>query len=138
MELAAALHHVGLRAQKTAKFAGARPGVLKDLEPEEGAVTVGYVAAPVPLLAVPLLAGAAGEAVDARTLSFLLARSLAEKEEDEERRGGRWRRRSTRSACPGRLAADCRGARGMAAVDGLRPFCDGWWEEAEEEEEEET
>ena len=39
-----------------------------------------------PLLAVPLLAGAAGEAVDARTLRFLLARSLAEKKEEEQRK----------------------------------------------------
>ena len=45
---------------------------------------VGYVAAPVPLLTVLLLAGAAGEAVEARTLSFLLARSLAEKKKEEE------------------------------------------------------
>ena len=50
-------------------------------EEYSGAVTVGYVAAPVPLLAEPLLAGAAGEAVDARTLRFLVARSLAEKED---------------------------------------------------------
>ena len=55
-------------------------------EPQGGAVTVGYVAAPVPLLAVPLLAGAAGEAVDDRTLRFLLARSLAEEEEEEQRK----------------------------------------------------
>ena len=39
-----------------------------------------------PLLAVPLLAGTAGEAVDARTLRFLLARPLAEKEVEEEQR----------------------------------------------------
>ena len=39
-----------------------------------------------PLLAVPLLAGAAGEAVDDRTLRFLFGRSLAEKEEEEKRR----------------------------------------------------
>ena len=94
MELAAALHHsrdvglglyAGLRAQKTAST-GQRPGVLTEPEPQGVAVTVGYVAAPVPLLAVPLLAGAAGEAVDDRTLRFLLGRSLAEKEEEEKRR----------------------------------------------------
>ena len=51
----------------------------------EGAVTVGYVAAPVPLLAVPLLASAAGEAVGDRTFCFLLGWSLAEKEEEQRR-----------------------------------------------------
>ena len=51
-----------------------------------GAVTVGYVAAPAPLLAVPLLAGAAGEAIDGAALSFLLHQSLAVKKEEEERR----------------------------------------------------
>ena len=94
VEVAAALHHsrdavrgtnIGPGAQKTASL-GQRPGVLTELEPQEGAVTVGYVAAPVPLLAVPLLAGAAGEAVDAHTLSFLLAWSLAEKKVEEEER----------------------------------------------------
>ena len=39
-----------------------------------------------PLLAVPLLAGAAGEAVDDGALSFLLQQSLAVKEEEEEER----------------------------------------------------
>ena len=70
MELAAALHHsrdvvpaqhVGQRAQKTANSAGARPGVLKNPEPQGGAVTVGYVAAPEPLLVVSSMAG--GDAV---------------------------------------------------------------------------
>ena len=55
-------------------------------EPQGRAFTVGHVAAPVPLLAVPLLAGAAGEAVDSRTLGFLFERSLAEKKEEEEQR----------------------------------------------------
>ena len=61
MELAAALHHsrdagpetyAGLRAQKTAS-SGQRPGVLTEPEPQGGAVTVGYVAAPGPLLSTP-------------------------------------------------------------------------------------
>ena len=96
MELAAALHHsrdarsevahVALRGQKTAS-SGMRPEPLEEVpKPQGGAVTVGNVAAPVPLLAVPLLAGAAGEAVDARTLSFLLVWSLAQKVEEEEKR----------------------------------------------------
>ena len=71
----------GLRAQMTARATCARPGVFKEPEPQGGAVTDGYVAA-----------DAAGEAVDARTLSFLLARSIAEtkkvEEEEEEEAGG--------------------------------------------------
>ena len=94
MELAAALHHSrdvglgtndGLRAQATAS-SGKRPGVLTEPEPQEGAVMVGYVAAPVPTLALYVLAGSAGEAVDDRSLRFLLGRSLAEKKEEEEKR----------------------------------------------------
>ena len=92
MELAAALHHrrdvglgvnAGLRAQTTAS-SGKRPGVLTEPEPQGGAVTVGYVAAPVPTLALSVLAGSAGEAVDDLSLRFLLGRSLAEKKEEEE------------------------------------------------------
>ena len=75
--------HYALRRQKTAS--AARPGVLKDPAPQ-GAVTVGYVAAPVPTLALSVLAGSAGEAVDDRSLRFLLGRSLAEKKEEEEKR----------------------------------------------------
>ena len=97
MELAAALHHSrdagpelyeGLRAQTTAS-SGMRPAPLVEVsEPqeEEGAVTVGYVAAPMPTFALPVLAGSAGEAVDDRSLRFLLGRSLAEKKEEEEKR----------------------------------------------------
>ena len=63
MELAAALHHSrdarpgtydGPRAQKTAS-SGKRPGVPPEPEAQVGAVTVGYVAAPGPLLSTLLL-----------------------------------------------------------------------------------
>ena len=73
-----------LRPTAQTTFSAWRHGVLTEPVLQGGAVTVGYVAAPVPLLAVPLLAGAAGEAVDAGTLRFFLARSLAEEEEEEE------------------------------------------------------
>ena len=90
MALNAAAHHStekvaageecsGLRAQTT--FSAGRPGVLTELEPQGRAVTVGYVAAPVPLLAVPLLAGAAGEAVYARTLRAVACREGGRAEE---------------------------------------------------------
>ena len=55
----------GLRAQKP-PLPRKRPGLPPEPEPRGGAVTVGYVAAPAPPLAVPLLASAAGEAVDHR------------------------------------------------------------------------
>ena len=80
-KVAAGQKNSGLRAQTS--FSAGRPGVLKDPAPQ-GAATVGYVAAPGPLLAVPLLAGAAGEAVDARTFRFLLALSLVVKKEEED------------------------------------------------------
>ena len=104
MELATALHHSaqrvevptegevhekhdGLRAQKP-PLPGTRPGVL----PQVGAATVGYVAAPVPLLSAPMLADTAPEAVDARTVHFLLTDAVKhlkegrKMEEEEERR----------------------------------------------------
>ena len=81
MALTAATHHSaekvvagetysGLRAQKTVRATGARPGVLKDPgQPWVEAVTVGYVAASVPPLGVLLLQG--DEGVDAAALDFL-------------------------------------------------------------------
>ena len=86
MELAAALHHSrdarsevaheALRGQKTAS-SGTRPEPLEEVsEPQVGAVTVGYVAAPVPFLSSPVLADTAAEAVDARTVKFLLSDAL--------------------------------------------------------------
>ena len=62
---------------------------LSRREGQGGAVTVGYVAAPVPPLAVPLLASAAGESVDHSTLQFLLGHAIKTQkvlEEEEERR----------------------------------------------------
>ena len=77
----------GLRAQKP-PLPGKRPGLPPEPEPRGGAVTVGYVAAPAPPLAVPLLASAAGEAVDHSTLQFLLKHAIEMKKalEEEERR----------------------------------------------------
>ena len=85
--------HDALRRLKTAS-AGARPGVLKDPAPQ-GAVTVGYVAAPEPLLCTPLLADTAADTVDARTVKYLLHAALQVKkeEEKEERRKAKEARR---------------------------------------------
>ena len=71
--------------QRTARTVGARQGVLVEPEPKRGAVTDGYVAAPVPSLAVPLLAGAAGEVVDSSSLRFLTAAALRQREEERKK-----------------------------------------------------
>ena len=92
MALATAQHHSApksavpetyesLRGQNTAK-AGRRPGVLKDPEPQVGAVMAGWVAASGPLLVVASLAG--GDVVDATTVSYLLKAALKKKKEEEE------------------------------------------------------
>ena len=78
--------HEGPRAQKTVRVTGARPGVLKELEPQGRTVTDGYVAVPVPSLAVPLLARAAGEAVDSSSLRYITASALRQKEEEERQK----------------------------------------------------
>ena len=80
MKVAADEKNSGLRAQTT--FSAGRPGVLKDPAPQ-GAVTVGYVAAPGLLLVVASLAG--GDGVDATTVSYLLSVALAKKKEEEEK-----------------------------------------------------
>ena len=74
------------RSQKTARSSGKHPGVLQEPEVQEGAVTVGYVAAPAPFLSSPMLADAAAEAVDARTVKYLLKAALRRREEEEERK----------------------------------------------------
>ena len=66
---------------------GSRPGVLLDHKPPwVDAVTVGYVAGGAPLMGVPSLADSSAEAIDGRTLRFLLKQNLARKEEEEEMR----------------------------------------------------
>ena len=90
MALCEALHHAAPqvergensapRGQKTHK-AGGRPGVLKEPEPQ-GAVTVGYVAAPGPLLEVASMAG--GDSVDGTALRFLVKKALDRQKEEEE------------------------------------------------------
>ena len=74
------------RSQKTARASGKHPGVLQEPEVQGGAVTVGYVAAPAPFLSSPMLADAAAEAVDARTVKYLLKAALRRREEEEERK----------------------------------------------------
>ena len=90
-KVAADVKDAGLRAQ-TMVSAGQRPGVLTEPESQEGAVTVGYVAAPGPLLVVASLAG--GDEVDATTVSYLLKAALmVKKYEEEEKERKRLERR---------------------------------------------
>ena len=96
--------YVGLRAQKTDSTAveeeeevheayvvpreqkqpppGERPASLSEMVGPQLAVTVGYVAAGVPLLGAPSMASPSAEAIDESTLSFLLAGNLARVEEE--------------------------------------------------------
>ena len=50
------------------------------------AVTVGYVAASVPLLSTPALADTVAEVVDTHAVNFLLKQALKERKQEEERR----------------------------------------------------
>ena len=76
--------HEGPRAQKTARVSGALPGVLTEPESQGGAATVGYVAAPGPLLEVALMAG--GDSVDGTSLQFLVKKALDRQKEEEKKR----------------------------------------------------
>ena len=101
MALTAATHHgvekvvagetySGRRAQKTVSE-GRRPGVLEDPGPPwVEAVTVGYVAASVPPLGVPLLPG--GEGVGAAALEFHVWASLKTPEQIERSKQASWRK----------------------------------------------
>ena len=73
--------------RQNAPHPGERPGSFSDLGPQRSDRSLRRSAGDcLPTLALPVLAGSAGEAVDARTLRFLLGRSLAEKEEEEQRK----------------------------------------------------
>ena len=62
---------------------GTRPAPLAEVAgPQEGAVTDGYVAAPVPLVSSPMLAG--GDATDDVTVAFLVGAVFEEKRLEEE------------------------------------------------------
>ena len=78
---------VAPRGQRTARTVGERPEPLEEVpEPQVGAVTVGYVAAQMPLLSAPVLADTVADAVDARTVKYLLKAALRRREEEEERK----------------------------------------------------
>ena len=81
--------HAGLRAQQTPP-PGERPGILPEpLSQRSDHSRRHFSGDGLPQLAMPSLAGAAGEAVDAAALAFLLSQSLAAKEhEDRNKRGG--------------------------------------------------
>ena len=116
MELATALHHSaqrvegpsegevhakhdGPRAQKR-PLPGTRPAPLAEVSgPQVRAATVGYVAARPPLIwwGPKLLADSSAEAIDGRTLRYLLKMNLARKEEEEEERRRRAQFSSSRS-----------------------------------------
>ena len=78
--------HVVPREQKR-PLPGTRPEPLEEVpEPQVGAVTVGYVAAPGPLLSAPVLADTLADAVDQNTVTYLLQAALVKKMLDILRR----------------------------------------------------
>ena len=136
--------HEGLRAQKTVRATSARPGILMEVEPQGRTVTDGYVAVPMPSLAVPLLAGAAGEAVDSSSLRYLTAAALRLREEEERQKRLEEREEAKKRAdemqSPARCAAWSPDTGTVAQVPGARRSVVrllGLPEEEEEEEEEE-
>ena len=109
---------------------GMRPAPLPEVAGPQAAVMIGYVAAGVPLLGAPSMAGPSAEVIDGSTLSFLPQRALdvKRKEKEEEAACGAPAGHSSDlvHALPRRSA--CR-----SLVPGQR----GDWEEEEKEEEEE-
>ena len=78
--------HVGLRAQKTPP-PGERPGILPEPLPQRSDRSRRRFSGDgLAQLAMPSLAGAAGEAVDAAALAFLISQSVAAKEHEDRRR----------------------------------------------------
>ena len=77
------------RSQST-PHPGERPGLPLEPGPQRSDRTVRHSSGDsLPQLAMPSLAGAAGEAVDSATLAFLLSQSLAaKKHEEQKKRGG--------------------------------------------------
>ena len=98
---------------------------MKDPAPQ-GAATVGYVAAPGLLLAVPVLAG--GDGVDRTALSFLVRRAVEDRKREEEEKEKEKARKLKEDSAPRRQEGD-----GAA----LRKSLFGIFVQAEEEEEEE-
>ena len=78
--------HVGLRAQKTPP-PRERPGILPEpLAQRSDRSRRHFSADGLPQLAMPSLAGAVGEAVDAAALAFLLSQSLGAKEHEDRKK----------------------------------------------------
>ena len=101
MELATALHHSAQRVEVPREgvegeqhyaprrpkppLPGKRPGLPPEPEPQVRAATVGYVAAPVPVLSMPSLADTMADQVDDRAVQILLQLALERKKREEEK-----------------------------------------------------
>ena len=94
--------HDGLRAQ-TAPPPGVRPGSLAEPGPQRSDRSLRRSSGQTPLLGVPSLADAPAEAIDGRTLRYLLKANLArkkneeEEEEDEEEEERKYKERAAES-----------------------------------------
>ena len=109
--------HNALRSQTT-PLPGKRPAPLSEVTGPQAALTDGYVAAGVPLLGAPSLAGSSAEAIDGSTLSFLLQHALEVKRKEEEEAA----ETAELAKLKKRLAAD--EARVMEEIDRLRQLGD--------------
>ena len=91
MLLAERDHHTAPRGQKQARSGGVEhevnyePRLLDPPLPQEAA-TVGYVAALVPSLSLPVLADRAAEVVDSSSLRYLTAAAMRQREEEERQK----------------------------------------------------
>ena len=107
--------HDGLRAQKR-PLPGTRPEPLAEVsEPQGPAATVGYVAARPPLIwwGLKLLADSSAEAIDGRTLRYLLKKNLARKKEEEEEERRRTQQETSQLQQRGPLAGAASSSRSV-------------------------
>ena len=122
MELATALHHSAQRVEVPREgvegeqlyaprrpklpLPGKRPGLPPEPESPVRAATVGYVAAPVPLLSTPSLADTMADQVDDRAVQLLLQLALKKKKREEEREEKRPEHERRMRVLDRRIAAD--------------------------------
>ena len=89
--------HDALRGQKTPP-PGVRPGSLAEPGPQRSDRSLRRSSGQTPLLGVPSLADAPAEAIDGRTLRYLLKANLARKKNEEEEEERKYKERAAESS----------------------------------------